>query len=259
MKYIDKYDLQFISENCPQNLVPAFIIKEPQYGPNLHRKVKTFYKYAERELKHKISLHTAKEKFVIPKIVNGKEIPNKYAKNEYVYVYYATLQEREAIYRKKHQLMYLYLKQRLPIGTVCCSFNDNNEPINAFSIPLGKVTSDKDVPQLTAILQDCLTDGVYIHAISNDDKHYDLALTTYGSTQNFDFSLKQINRAHIDIQKALLQQYSDDEIIICDKNGNDYRKETQRVDVELRPYIANDVRKLFHAPNSVPANAEPEL
>lgn len=217
MKYLDEFDCRFIDENCPDELVPVFITKTQRKYFDMHRIVKNIYSLAERTMGQKIDKHTT----------IGRIVDKESEKDEYLFVYYSTVEERAAVNNERQRLMYLNCSNPQPKGTVCCSFNDKNQPIDAFSMPIGKIKSDKDVNKIIDDIKEYLAESIRLHAIP-DGKNTYLVSVCCGNETGRGNRIAQFREARILIQAALLKNFTDEEILFCDANGNDYQQGEQR-------------------------------
>ncbi len=217
MKYLDEFDYRFIDENCPDELVPVFITKTQRKYFDMHRVVKNIYSLAERTMGQKIDKHTT----------IGRLVDKESEKDEYLFVYYSTIAERAAVNDEKQRLMYLNCSNPQPKGTVCCSFNDKNQPIDAFSMPIGKIKSDKDVNKIIDGIKEYVAESIRLRAIP-DGKNTYLVSVCCGNETGRGNRIAQFREARILIQVALLKNFTDDEILLCDANGNDYSQDKQR-------------------------------
>lgn len=239
MKYLDEFDYRFIDENCPDKLVPVFITKTQRKYFDMHRIVKNIYSLAERTLGQKIDKHTT----------IGRIVDKESEKDEYLFVYYSTVEERAAVNDEKQRLMYLNCSNPQPKGTVCCSFNDKNQPIDAFSMPIGEIKSDKDVNKIVGGIKKHVAESIRIHA-TPDGKNTYLVSICCGNETGRGNRIAQFREARILIQAALLKNFTDDEILLCDANGNNYSRDEQRKIIselaKTKPKYAGKTLVLLH-------------
>ncbi len=247
MKKIDEIDYQFIRDNCPDGMVPALIIKTASTRQNaeLHEKVKHLYKVVARSLQNDLIRHLARKKIVEP----------DYNKDELVYVYYMSPAEREAFNAEKHRLVYFNYSYPQPESTVCCSFNDKNHPINAFTIPIAKIKTDKDVSAVANDLRQYLAKEVNLYANHMGDNCYEISFSARNSSS---CSIPHLKKSHLLLQIALLETFDNSELTLCDMVGNDYAQDKQREIVETLFNACTTPKKLFSLQKYL-TNLKPQL
>ncbi len=248
MKHIDAIDTRFIEENCPKDLVPAFIVKSSKKPFDVHKKIMIVYAKAEQALGYKFPKHSTTQK-----IVNLK-----HKKDEYVSVYYTTAAERAALYDEKHRLMYFKFTNNDFLDTVCYSFNNKNEPIDTMSIPVGKIKSSKDVTKITDNMRKYLVQDCFLRVTPTSENTYELAFL---AARSKDCSIGEIKKACLEVQTALFKEFSSNELTLCDANGNDYLKTKQRKIVAdlYKNCLTNHRKHLFRLPEFLTAHEISEL
>lgn len=234
MKNIDEIDYQFIRDNCPDGMVPVLIIKTASTRQNaeLHEKVKHLYKVVARSLKNDLIRHLARKKIVEP----------DYNKDELVYVYYMSPEERAAFNAEKHRLVYFNYSYPQPESTVCCSFNDKNRPVNAFTIPIAKIKTDKDVSAVADELRQYLAKEVNLYVNHAGNNGYEISFSARNSSS---CSIPHLKKSHLLLQLALLETFDNSELTLCDMCGNDYAQDKQREIVETLFSACTTPKKLF--------------
>lgn len=247
MKKIDEIDYQFIRDNCPDGMVPALIIKTASTRQNaeLHEKVKHLYKVVARSLQSDLIRHLARKKIVEP----------DYNKDELVYVYYMSPEERAAFNAEKHRLVYFNYSYPQPESTVCCSFNDKNRPINAFTIPIAKIKTDKDVSAVANDLRQYLAKEVNLYVNHMGDNCYEISFSARNSSS---CSIPHLKKSHLLLQLALLETFENSELTLCDMVGNNYAQDKQRKIVETLFDACTTPKKLFSLQKYL-ANRKPQL
>ncbi len=226
-------DYQFIVEHCPNNLVPTFFIRESYNFPEMHKVVKAIYRKAELELDRNIPIRMFRE-----------ILPNQPRRGGgHLIAYYATPQDRAVMYKYKYKLMTFYAKQTALTPTFCYSFNDKNEPVDTLSVPIGKVTSKRDVNKIVDDLQQFMYKGAVLRTREDGDGSLNIVLLLFPSHIA---TIASLASSHGVIQTVLLDIFGERELSLCDINGNVYPKDQQREHIALNAPETPHRFRLFH-------------
>lgn len=213
MDIIDQYDLEFINEHCPEGQVPVFFVKGKIKNVGLHKKIKEIYHHVSLKMGHRIPCLPAIDEIVVEKA----------KKDNFVWAYYATPEERELLRAEKHRLMNLNFRERFSIHTSCFSFNDNGESSDAFRMPLGKLTTTKDIKEsIEHIKNTFLTNDAYISAIPDGKNNYTLCFSAFQNIGKNSINILSLTTAHARLQLELMKEFEDCKLALCDTNGNYY-------------------------------------
>jgi len=225
MNNIDKYDLEFINDHCPQGQVPVFFVKGDIKNSGLHKAIKIIYQQVSTKAGHKIPCLPAIDEIVVE---NDNE-----RKDDYVWAYYATPEERTLLRKEKHRLMNLNFRERFSSSTSCFSFNDKDECNDALRIPLGKVKTIKNVHQIVDKIKGSMQlNETFIRVSPRGDNDYALYFSAFPANSRAGFCIGDLKKAHALVQLALLDEFENHELDLCDFDGNYYNAENERAVVE---------------------------
>ncbi len=223
MNNLDQYDLEFINKNCPKGQVPVFAVKGEIKNVGLHKKIKELYLRAGNKIGHRIPCSPAIDEIIVEKA----------HKDNYVWAYYATPEERDLLRSEKHRLMNLNFRERFNMHTSCFAFNDKGEYNDAFRIPLGKVKTLKDVNQIVNQIKDTLSlNEAFIVVAPRGDNDYALYFSAFTPNSKTGFPIHYLAKAHAQAQMALLDKFENHELDLCDFNGNYYNVDDEKAVVE---------------------------
>lgn len=223
MNNIDQFDLEFINDNCPQGKVPVFFVKGDMKNSGLHKTIKEIYQQVGNKIGRKIPCLPAVDEIIV----------EKEHKDNYVWVYYATPEERDLLRNEKHRLMNLNFREKISTSTSCFSFNDKGEYNDAFRIPLGKVKTIKDVHKIAnQIKESILLNEAFIRVVPRGNNDYALYFSAFTPKSRMGFCIRDLTKAHAQVQLALLDNFENHELDLCDFNGNYYNVEDERAVVQ---------------------------
>lgn len=226
MDNIDQYDLEFINGHCPEGQVPVFYAKGKRKDLGLHIKIKELYRLVGSKMGHRIPCLPVIDEIVVVKA----------KKDNYVWAYYATPEERDMLRAEKHRLMNSNFREKFSIHTSCFAFNNDGESNDAFRIPLGNLKTNEDITdKFEQIKKSLNTNEVHIYAVPNNDGEYVFSFSAFSTPGKAKLVISDLNAAHARIQLELLKGFKDYDLNLCDTNGNYYDKQN------VKPIIVNKI------------------
>lgn len=211
MNKLTDLDLEIINECCPEGCVPVYVVKQVVYTHEIHKKIRLFYKKASELLGEMIPFKTFKS------TTNCKGID----KDFHLISYYATKEQKKAIYENKHKLMYFKNAKGACFDTDVFFQNDDGEYFDAFHIPVAKINSLKNVKKMLENINNKFYDGITFYAEPQDEHNYLVYLNIHNSIKSPRcFSITDVKASSIIAQRLLMKKLDKDELTLLDNNGD---------------------------------------
>ena len=213
MDIIDQYDLEFINTHCPEGQVPVFFVKGKTRDLGLHAKIKTIYRQISNKIGHHIPCLPAIDEIIV----------DKAKKDNYVWAYYATPEERDLLRAEKHRLMNYNYRENFSIHTSCFSFNDKGESSDAFHMPLAKIATTFNIDkEIEKIRKNFISYNEHIVVKKVNNLTYQIFYSVYSKNGKDGLNITKLTTKHANLQLKFLEQFNDSYIDFCDIAGNYY-------------------------------------
>lgn len=205
--------MDFIDKNCPTGQVPVFAIKGKYKGSELHPLIKVIFAQASKLVGHKIYCSPIRGKISVP-------IENK---SELIWVFYVTPEERKLILSKRNRLMNFNSRKKIDSYLSCFAFNESGTFSNAFFIPIGSIKTDKCINDVIEKIKIRIPKiEMNIYATKKSGCEYYLTFSSQEKYFKDSLPLPKLNSVQACVQLALLNNFENEEIHLCDTNGNYY-------------------------------------
>ncbi len=209
---IDIYDINFINKNCPEGKVPVFLLKSEEKNSIIHKEIRALFKRVGKSMGHHIPDLPVSEEIVV----------NKIDKDDLVSVYYATPEERDLIREQKNRIMNINNREMIALRTSCFAFNDKGDYNDAYRIPLAKIKTDKNIKEIIDQIKMPPSANITLfNILPLKANEYLLSFSSFTPSRR-SIDITKLKNFHARFQLKLLDHFANNEIVLCDHNGNYY-------------------------------------